>query len=113
MSSYKKKKFEEHRDDERTFYVSGQAAVRTTYLYRNRKDGKKSETKTDLLPFSETDKATSKEDAEEQVREKLAEQFEQDLEDSTEVAERSLKYVDFITREPPKMHPPEHNALQT
>jgi 5-methylcytosine-specific restriction endonuclease McrA len=102
MSSYKKKKFEEKRDDERTFYVSGKAAVRTTYLYQNRKDGKKSETFTDLLPFSETVKATSKEDAEAQVREKLAEQIEKDHEDSQEVVERSLKDVDFITREPPK-----------
>ena len=102
MSSCKKKKFEEHRDDERTFYVSGKVAVRTTYLYRNRKDGKKSETKTDLLPFSETVKATSKEDAEAQVREKLAEQFEKDHEDSQELVERSLKDVDFITREPPQ-----------
>ena len=102
MSSYKKKKFEEQRTDERTFYVSGKAAVRTTYVYQNRKDGKKSESKVDLLPFSETVKATSKEDAEEQVREKLAEQFEQDHEDSTEVVELSLKDVDFITKSHPR-----------
>jgi hypothetical protein len=46
------------------------------------------------LPFSETVKATSKEDADEQ--------FNQDHEDSAEVVERSLRDVDFITREPPK-----------
>jgi hypothetical protein len=102
MSSYKKKKFEAQRTDKRTFYVSGKAEVTTIYHFQNRKDGKKSKTYNDEHSFSETVEATSKEDAELQVRQKLNQQFDMEKEDSPQIIARSVKQIDFVTREPAK-----------